>query len=65
MEVRKNVKICNRHYQAPHVTQDTIWETDKNRIKHHIQESQEASPFPAGDHKATINRQENMKLSVL
>ena len=29
----------------------------KNALKHHIQE---ASPFPAGDHKATMNRQENM-----
>ena len=25
-----------------------------------IQESQEVSPFPAGDHKATISRQESM-----
>ena len=46
--------------QAPHLTQDTIWESDKNTINHHRQESQEVSPFPAGNHKATVNRQENM-----
>ena len=30
------------------------------QAKHHIQESQEASPFPAGGHKAAMNRQESM-----
>ena len=38
------------------LTQDTTWESDKNTIKHHIQESQEVSPFSAGDHKAAMNR---------
>ena len=28
--------------------------------KNHTQESQEASPFPTGDHKAAMNRQESM-----
>ena len=28
--------------------------------KHHTQENQEVSPFPAGDHKAAMNRQESM-----
>ena len=36
------------------------WESDKNIIKHYIQESQVASPFPAGDHKAATNSQESM-----
>ena len=27
-------------------------------VKHHTQESQEVSPFPAGNNKATANRQE-------
>ena len=27
----------------------TTWESEKNTRKHHIQESQEASPFPAGN----------------
>ena len=44
----------------PHLTQDITWESDKNTIRHHIQESQDISPFPAGDHKAAMNIQENM-----
>ena len=35
-------------------SQDTKWETDKKTIKHHIHESQDGSPFPAGDHKAAM-----------
>ena len=53
-------EIRNRYNQAPHLIQDTTWESDKNTIKRHLQESQESSPFPAGDHKATMNRQENI-----
>ena len=49
---KKEVKIWNLYNQAPHQTQDTMYESDKNTIKHHKQESQEVSPFPAGDHKA-------------
>ena len=30
----------------------------QNTRKYHIQESQEVSPFPAGDHKAAMNREE-------
>ena len=33
----------------------------QNTRKNHIQESQEVSPFPAGDHKAAMNRQESIK----
>ena len=40
------------------LNQDNTWESNKNTINHHTQESQEVSPFPAGDHKATANRQE-------
>ena len=35
-------------------------ESDKTPIKHHTQEGQEVSPSQAGDHKATLNRQESM-----
>ena len=35
----KRAKIRNRYNQAPHLTQDTTWESDKNTIKQHIQES--------------------------
>ena len=34
--------------QVPHPTQNTIWKSDKNIRKHHIQESQEVSPFLSG-----------------
>ena len=42
------------------MTQDTTWEGDINTRKHHIQESQEVSPSPAGDHKAAMNRHDSM-----
>ena len=29
MKVKKNAKIKNRYNQVPHLTQDTIWESDK------------------------------------
>ena len=48
----KKTKIRNSYNQIPHLTQDTIWESDKNTRKHYIQESQEVSPFPTSDHKA-------------
>ena len=50
----------NLYKPAPHLTQNTAWESDKNTIKHHIQESQEVGPFQAGNRKATMNRQERM-----
>ena len=56
----KKVKIRNRYNQVPHPTQSTTWESDENTRKHHIQESQEVSLFPAGDHRAAVNRQESM-----
>ena len=60
VKVSKKAQIRNRYNQVPHLAQDTTWESDKNRRKHHIQENQEVSPFPAGDHKAAMNRQESM-----
>ena len=57
IQVRKKANIRNQYNQAPHLTHDTTWESNKNTIKHHTQESQEVSPFPAGDRKATTNRQ--------
>ena len=39
-------KIRNRYNQVPHLTQDTTWESDKNTIKHHKQESR-GQPFPS------------------
>ena len=43
-----------------HIRTLAIWESDKNTRKHHIPESQEVSPFPAGDHKAARNREDSM-----
>ena len=56
-EVRKKTKTSNRYNQVPHLTQDTIWESDKNTRKHHIQESQEVNPFPD---KAAWHSQDTM-----
>ena len=42
------------------LTQDTTFESNKYTIKHHTQESQKVTLFPAGDHKGTMNRQKNM-----
>ena len=42
------------------MTQDIVWESDKNTRKHHIQDSQEVSPFPTDDLKAASNRHSSM-----
>ena len=53
--VSKGAKIRNRYNQVPHPTQDTNGKVTNSQldIKN---ESQEVSPFPAGDHKAQLNR---------
>ena len=56
LKVRKKAKIRNRYNQVPHLTQNTEWESYKNTRKHHIQKSQEVSPSPTGDHKASTNK---------
>ena len=50
----------NRYNQVPRLSQDIIWESDKNTIKHHKKERQEVSPFPAGVHKAVRNRHDSI-----
>ena len=50
IKVKQRAKPRNRYNQVPQLTQDTIWESDKNTRKHHTQETQEISHFPAGDH---------------
>ena len=54
-KVSKGAKIRNRYNQVPHLTQDTNG-TVTNSQSDTTNESQEVSPFPAGDHKAHINR---------
>ena len=43
-----------------HTCPSHIWESDKNTRKHHTKESQEVKPFPAGNHKASKNRQDSI-----
>ena len=58
--VRTKAEVRNRYNQVSHLIQDNIWESDINRRKHHTQERQKVSPFPAGDNKAVRNRQDIM-----
>ena len=50
----KKEKIKNRYNQAPHLTLDTNWKVKTSQLDI-TNESQEVSPFPAGDRKALIN----------
>ena len=54
-EVSKGAKIRNRYKQVPHLTQDTNGKVTNSPLDT-TNESQEVSPFPAGNHKANINR---------
>ena len=54
MKVSKVAKIRNRYNQVPHLTQDTNGKVTNSEDT--TNESQEVSPFPAGDHEAHINR---------
>ena len=48
-------KIRNRYNQVPQMTQDTSGKMTNSQLCT-MNESQDVSPFPAGDHKAQINR---------
>ena len=48
IKVRKKAKIRNRYNQAPHLTQDTNGKVTTSQLDI-TNESQEDSPFPAGD----------------
>ena len=54
-EVSKGAKIRNLYNQVPHLAQDTNGKVT-NSLLGTTNESQEVSPYPAGDHKAHINR---------
>ena len=54
-KVRKGAKIRNPYNQVPHLTQDANGKVTNLKLDT-TNESQEVSPFPAGDHKAQINR---------
>ena len=55
VKVSKGAKIKNRYNQVPHLTQDTNGKVTNSQLDT-TNESQELSPFPAGDHKLHINR---------
>ena len=55
IKVSKGAKISNRYNQVPHLTQDTHRKVTTSGLDT-TNESQEVSPFPAGDHKVQINR---------
>ena len=56
IKVSEGAKIRNQYNQVPHLTQDTNGKVTNSQLDTIINESQEVSPFPAGDHKAHINR---------
>ena len=55
IKVSKGAKIRNQNNQIPHLTQDTNGKVTNSQLDT-TNGSQEVSPFPAGDHKAHINR---------
>ena len=55
LKVRNCAKIRNRYIKVPHLTQGTNCKVTNSQLDT-TDESQEVSPFPAGDHTAQINR---------
>ena len=55
-KVSKGAKIRNRYNQVPHLTQDTNGKVTNSQQT--PQTRAKVSPFPAGDHKAHINRRD-------
>ena len=55
MKVGKRAKMRNRYNLVPNLIQDINGKVTKSQLDI-TNESQEVSPFPAGDHKASINR---------
>ena len=53
LKVIKRANIKNRYNQAPRLTQDTNGKVTTSQLEF-TNESQEVSPFPAGDNKASI-----------
>ena len=55
LQSKLGAKIRNRYNQVPHLTQDTNRKVPYSQLDT-TNESQDVSPFPAGDHKELINR---------
>ena len=45
--------------RIPHLTKDTTLESDKTQLNIHKREPK-GQPFPAGDHKAAMNRHKSL-----
>ena len=56
--LRKKLMIRNQYTHVPHLTQDTIWESDKITKTSHTRERR-GQPIPI-DNKAERNRQDSM-----
>ena len=59
VKVSKGANIRDQCNQVPHLSQDTNTKVTNSQLDI-INESQEVSPLPAGDHKAHINRRSQM-----
>ena len=59
-KVSKGAKIKNPYNQVPHLTKDTNGKVTNSQLDT-TNQSQEVSPFPAGDHKASKNRRVRSK----
>ena len=55
VKISKCAQIGNQYNKVPHLTQDTNGIVTNSQL-YNTNESQEGRPFPAGDHKALINR---------
>ena len=55
LKVKKMAKIRNRYNQTHHLTHDANGKVTTSKLDI-TNESQEVNPFPAGNHKASINR---------
>ena len=55
LKVSKGAKIRNIHNKVPHLTQDTNGKVTNLQLDT-TNENQKVSTFPAGDHKAQINK---------
>ena len=64
VKVSKGAKIRNRYNQVPRLTQDTNGKVTNAQLDT-TNESQEVSPFPAGDHKAQVNSSEILQCTLL
>ena len=58
-EQSKGAKIRNRYNQVQHLTQDTNGKVTNSQLDTK-NESQEVSPFPAGDHKAHLTAHQDI-----